>query len=97
MRGYNFYTNDDLEALVCHLSDGKWRKSDLITKEIGVNARKIRSIAEHTGRFISGDLGYKLTEHATDEEVKRHLASLRSRASKIKRRIKIVEQLTGVE
>jgi len=70
------------------LASGKWRKSTEMMDEIFTRSggqtewsgAKINSLAAAAcPRIISGDLGYKLTEHATPAEVDHFCNQMRGR------------------
>ena len=73
------------------LSGGQWRKGSEIFELAGVSEREIRRVAEDTAGLISGNLGYKRLDKATETEKNRAVASLRSRARKIMRRASLIE------
>lgn len=65
------------------LADGRWHTA----RELGINDRVLRLVAEQSaGEIISGQRGYKLTRHATLDEVTHAEHWLRSQATKMLRR-----------
>ena len=65
------------------LSDGKWHKG----RTIPIMHRKIRLICEYyPKRVLSGQQGYKLTKHASHDEIQYAVRDLKSRVRHINRR-----------
>ena len=77
----------DLARLVAILDEaGRWLHADEIRRlEPRLCARRVRQLAEAAeGEIIScTSRGYRLTRHATPDEVRHSLADLRSRAKKL--------------
>ena len=67
------------------LSDGQWHQASEICEGVqGLDDRTVRAIAERSrGCIVSGQRGYRLTQHATHREVRRSADSLRSQARKL--------------
>jgi hypothetical protein len=60
----------DLDRLVAYLRGRGWRTAREIAAVVGFNDRYTRRIAEFSdGTIIGSDLGYKLTQEATPEEI----------------------------
>jgi hypothetical protein len=64
-----------------------WASARSIEQFTGWDERKIRALAEGSqGRVISGQRGYKLTAHATDQEVANCRRALTSQARRMNAR-----------
>lgn len=76
------------DAVIALLQDGAWHRAKaLCTALPGLTDRACRQIAETShGAVISGQAGYKLTRHATNDEIDRAEAWLLSQASHMKSR-----------
>ena len=83
MKGKPRIRPEDATRLKQVLACGRWIKGRELVSRFGFNHRIIRAIAEETGEIISGQQGYKLASLATDDELKRALADLESRANHI--------------
>lgn len=81
----------DVDRVLYALRHGRWVKGRKLCAQTGVAYRLIRAIAQETGEIISSQQGYKLTEHATPEELAAAHADLVSRATKIHRRASLLE------
>ncbi len=76
------------ELLAFLLQDGQWH----IGKTLNIEGRMIRACCEaEPGRFMSGQSGYKLVEFATNAEIKRGVADLRSRSKCLRERAEGLE------
>lgn len=74
-------SQQDIDLILSVLSHGRWMKGRHMCKIPGVKARMIRAVAEHTGKVISGQKGYKLTDAATGGELEAARNDLESRAN----------------
>jgi hypothetical protein len=83
-------TRTRINRLAEYMSDGKWHKATAIKEWTGIDARRIRQIAEETSTLISSNKGYKLTDMAPEGEVLRCARSLRSRARKMELRADLI-------
>lgn len=89
-------SDTDIERVKFALAGGYWIKGRDISKRYGIPYRNIRAVAEKTGDVISGQNGYRLASHATTAEIRRAIADLRSRSSRIAdRALKLERHLTG--
>lgn len=81
------------ELLLKYLSDGRWHTAGEIKNSLGITRDDIRALGLLAdGRLIgSTTQGFKLTAAATSGEVKRALASLKSRRAVIQERIEAIE------
>ena len=93
MREQNQHSEN--KVLNC-LASGLWKKANIISMETGVSHREIRFAAARTGLLIAGDNGYRLISFASEDEISKNIASLRSRARKINERIALIEDNLGV-
>ena len=82
----------DVDRVLYALRHGRWIKGRKLCAQTGVAYRLIRAIAQETGKIISSQRGYKLTAHATPEELQEAHADLVSRAAKIKNRANLLER-----
>jgi hypothetical protein len=61
-----------------------WYVDDKGNRKWRLNDRKIRALAESAApKIISGQLGYKHTDHATQEEIKAFINTMRSQATRM--------------
>ncbi len=76
------------ERLAFLLQDGQWH----IGKTLRIEGRMIRACCEaETGRFMSGQSGYKLVQFATNAEIQCGVADLRSRSKCLRQRAEGLE------
>lgn len=76
------------EVLAWYLEDGQWHKG----RTLQMRHRTIRAVcAAEPGRFMSGQLGYKLVKFATIPEIDRSVADLRSRIAHLRERADALE------
>jgi hypothetical protein len=65
------------------LADGQWHTA----KSLGMNERMVRAVAERSrGAILGGQHGYRLTQHATLDEILHAEHWLRSQGTKMLRR-----------
>lgn len=78
---------DKVDRLLETLADGQWYTARELTRILLVDDRTLRKYADLSGgRVISGDLGYKLTRFATNDEIDHAEARLLSQARKMQDR-----------
>jgi hypothetical protein len=66
------------------LADAQWHRAKDLARVLHTDDRTIRRLGDVSGgRVISGQLGYKLTRFATNDEIDHAEAWLRSQASKM--------------
>lgn len=69
------------------LSDGNWHKGRDLCQQLETDERTLRGLAsESVGSVISGQLGYRLTAHATTSEIDHAENFYRSQARQMLRR-----------
>lgn len=81
-----FVGRNDIAKLTFALDDGRWHLAASLAPQ-GLTDRLCRAIAEEKpDLFVTGNQGYKLTEHASVEEIEACAKRLASQAEKMKRR-----------
>lgn len=76
----------EIITLLAFLDRLGWCDAKTIKNAVGISPRKVRAIAEISGKIIGGRLGYKRTDQATGDEIVHEINSLRSRARKMMKR-----------
>jgi|SRR5581483_2576656 len=77
--------NEQIEAVCAFLTGKGWMKACQIEKEIGLNERKVRLIAEHSGgRILGSHKGYRISDRsATIEDVDLSAGKLESQSRRL--------------
>ena len=89
-----------LDRLIEVLADGRWYQARELKQMLHTNDRRLRQLAEFSrGQIVSGQLGYRLTRHASVEEIdhaERWLLSQSRKMADRAREIRIARNRGGV-